>query len=346
MASCNDSQSSIEVVDDDIWYTSPTGEAPWEECSSSLNNIINSLVNSGKEITTSNYEGKMCIINYIINKIIMEDGTTFHFRKYEELPKNEWESLDPRTSEWVPYNDEQNALINQGFNNGEASIAMTILTPEGWRMYIMNLQTMQQINQEGGARDFRQVSHGVDPNDFHVTLVLDESGSMERIRKVTVAQVNSFVQERARDGPHSKFTAIFFSDKIRVVDNGIPMKDVESFEERYSPQGQTAMNDAIGKAIDLCKAPPNRQIIAILTDGHENASRTYSKTQIKTKIRDFQDKGGSVFFLAADQDAVFAGSEYGVKADNCTQFASTPSGTKEAIGTMSDKVCEVMTSLK
>lgn len=87
----------------------------------------------------------------------------------------------------------------------------------------------------------------------------------------------------------------------------------------YSPRGATALLDAIGRTIletdrrleAMGEADrPATVILAIFTDGKENASQEYTVKQISDLIRRYRDeKGWQFIFLAANQHAIATASQ-------------------------------------
>ena len=68
-------------------------------------------------------------------------------------------------------------------------------------------------------------------------------------------------------------------------------------DEAYVPRGTTALYDAIGRTVNtlgLAALPeaerPSKVIIAILTDGLENASKEFSREQIFDIVRHQEEK--------------------------------------------------------
>jgi hypothetical protein len=98
----------------------------------------------------------------------------------------------------------------------------------------------------------------------------------------------------------------------------------------YVPRGSTALYDAIGKTIDslgktLAETPadqrPGKVIIAILTDGAENASRSFTLHDINQRIRHQTDTYHWEFlFLGANQDAIASAGAMGIAAANSATY--------------------------
>ncbi|HKL16686.1 MAG TPA: hypothetical protein VJ915_13670 [Balneolaceae bacterium] len=108
------------------------------------------------------------------------------------------------------------------------------------------------------------------------------------------------------------------------------------------------MLDAIGKAEDstgrrLANTPeeyrPENVIVAILTDGQENASTSYDLSKINDMIRHQKETYSWEFiFLGANQDAFSEAQKIGIDSDDTFDFAATDDGIRTAYSDMSDSI--------
>ena len=68
-------------------------------------------------------------------------------------------------------------------------------------------------------------------------------------------------------------------------------------------------------------------IFAILTDGFENASCTFTRKDVKDRIEHQSTKYSWEFrFLAANQDAITTGHDFGLAAESCATFDASEAG--------------------
>ena len=88
-----------------------------------------------------------------------------------------------------------------------------------------------------------------------------------------------------------------FSDTVKKDYIGKPVDEVPRLT--YSPWGCTAMNDGVGTAIDEIgkwlsdmdeSERPSKNMIVIMTDGKENASKEYDFDVVKKKIKHQEEK--------------------------------------------------------
>lgn len=162
----------------------------------------------------------------------------------------------------------------------------------------------------------------MDKNYTHITVVLDRSGSMMTCKDDAEGGFNSFVKDQKALPGKCTFTMVEFDDKYDVVYNNVPIEDVTEYA--LIPRGWTALLDAVGKAIvttgeRLENMPENRRpskvIFVIITDGQENSSKEYTRSQIKEMITRQTDEYNWQFtFIGANQDAFAEGGSIGVRA--------------------------------
>jgi uncharacterized protein YegL len=162
-----------------------------------------------------------------------------------------------------------------------------------------------------------------------IVFVLDETGSMGRIREDTIGSFNNFVEEQKGVEGEATMTLVEFSstpdeDNFRLQYEGVPLKEVEPLaHDTYRPRGFTPLLDAIGSTIDSVSArlerteeekQPDLVIVAVLTDGLENASSEYTLEQVKAKVEHQESEGWKFIFLGANMDAVQVGGDMGFAA--------------------------------
>ncbi len=155
----------------------------------------------------------------------------------------------------------------------------------------------------------------MNPNLTEIAYILDRSGSMQPMQEPAVAAFNDFIKSQLDVPGDARLTLIQFDDAYEVPIAACPVQDVrELTAATYTPRGMTALLDAIGRTIKdidrrLVALPetekPGKVILAIFTDGQENASHEYTAKHISDLIRLYRDeKGWEFLFLAANQDAI------------------------------------------
>jgi hypothetical protein len=168
----------------------------------------------------------------------------------------------------------------------------------------------------------------------HVIFVLDDSGSMQDCRDATISGFNEYLKMQQTDAETNKITTFvslykFDGRAVNCVYNRLPVATVSPLtRDTYNPNGMTNLFDAIGGVMmqinnDLGskkKADRDSVIINILTDGHENSSRSFTNQDVKQMVSKAQDKSWSFMFLGANIDAFAAGQTMGFTQHNTMQF--------------------------
>jgi len=127
-------------------------------------------------------------------------------------------------------------------------------------------------------------------NLCEIGFVLDRSGSMNAMKEEAIGGINAFLESQQKLPGEARLTLVLFDHEYIVTYDGVPIKDVPPLDSHsYVPRGTTALLDAIGRTINtigerLDKTPeperPGKVIVAILTDGLENASQEFKRKEI------------------------------------------------------------------
>ncbi|MEY3897892.1 MAG: hypothetical protein RLZZ214_3413 [Verrucomicrobiota bacterium] len=185
-----------------------------------------------------------------------------------------------------------------------------------------------------------------------IVFVLDRSGSMEAMVEPAVSGFNRLLREQQQVPGLARFTLVLFDDQYELPFHSVPIAEVVELDaESFVPRGSTALLDAIGRTIDdlgkkLAAASendrPNQVILAILTDGEENASHHYSWADVAKRIRHQTEKYQWQFmFLGANQDAIATAGRMNIHAANTTNFAMTEHSYTSSKGALSRKMSAV-----
>lgn len=166
------------------------------------------------------------------------------------------------------------------------------------------------------------------PNLTHLVFLLDRSGSMQSIKSDVIGGFHAFLAEQHDADGQCVVTLAQFDHKYKVVYHGIPLGQVPPL--KLSPRGRTALLDSMGKLITDTAAEidalpeddkPGTVVVAIMTDGHENASVEWQRPAIKALVeQQTNDHGWAFLYMGADQDAVEVGAGLGVKAEQSVTY--------------------------
>ena len=182
-----------------------------------------------------------------------------------------------------------------------------------------------------------------------IAFVLDRSGSMKSCQQAAIEGFNQFLADQQKTDGLAKLTLVLFDDEYLVPISSIPVEEVVSLtDDTYQPRGCTALLDAIGQTIDDVgqrlaglaeKDRPGQVIVAILTDGLENASQRFTWKEIAGKIKNQTDTYKWIFlFLGANQDAIATAANLSIAANNAANYVADAAGSKAGQSAFSRKM--------
>ena len=181
-----------------------------------------------------------------------------------------------------------------------------------------------------------------------IYLLVDRSGSMERIASDVVGGINAFFdtqREAGTDGTTATLIQFDSQDPHHVLWAGRPLAEVRPIGPGdFVPRGGTPLLDAIGRAIGLV----DREVaeadaigaeilveFAIVTDGEENSSTEFRLDAIRQMIEDRRARGWTVSYLSADANAFADAQQMGIALHDTAQFRATGPEARGAIVNMS-----------
>lgn len=167
-------------------------------------------------------------------------------------------------------------------------------------------------------------------------IILDESGSMQSIKKEAIDSVNETVQtiraaEKKNDDQEHFVSLVTFNDNAKTVYDCVPAKEVKELTaETYRPNCCTALSDAMGMSLNALRpkvAEDDRVLVTVVTDGYENASREYSGKAIKALVDELKGKGWVFAYIGANQDVEQVAAT--ISITNTMTFQTTSEGTQQ-----------------
>jgi hypothetical protein len=181
----------------------------------------------------------------------------------------------------------------------------------------------------------------------HLYFLLDRSGSMQSIKSDIEGGFAAFVDEQRRGAGECRATLAQFDDVYEVVYADRPIADVPALD--LQPRNMTALHDAMGRLItdagaELAALPESRRpgtvIVAIMTDGLENASKEWTSASIRALVEQQTAQFSWTFiYMGADQDAVEVGSSLGIDRDLSVTYSRGRSAA--AMGVASGKIAKL-----
>lgn len=178
--------------------------------------------------------------------------------------------------------------------------------------------------------------------------IVDRSGSMQSMKEDAEGGFNAMITKQRQIEGELFITLVTFDDVVETVYEAKPVFEVA--ELVIEPRGSTALFDAIGRTLltqnQRIHGNADKVIVAIITDGHENASREYKLEQIKTLIKQAEEKDWEFIYLGANQDAFAEGQKFGLSARSQGHTRSYDSHSSASVRGMTDHLGDVVSSLR
>lgn len=174
-----------------------------------------------------------------------------------------------------------------------------------------------------------------------VVLLLDRSGSMAGTEQDIIGGYNGYIN--GFKNKNAKITTILFDDKYEMIAKRKNVNEVSEITgKQYYVRGCTALLDAIGKSIKFIEKEKTEKVMFIITtDGYENASRKFSKEQIKEMIQGHKE--WEFIYIGANIDSYSEGQSIGINSSNISNYKKDYKGISNLFTTMlvvSDDFCD------
>lgn len=170
---------------------------------------------------------------------------------------------------------------------------------------------------------------------MHVTILLDDSSSMEPLAQEVVTSFNHLLSELPKSATLDLYG---FGDEsgIRVIIDSKPASSVKSLDlYQYAPSGQTPLYDAISFTLTrtdsiITKANLKNSLFIIISDGWENASVRYSLSETQSIVQNAISKGAIIRFIALGEGAAMEAANLGIDISATESFDPDADGVSEA----------------
>ena len=186
------------------------------------------------------------------------------------------------------------------------------------------------------------------PEPTKLWFLLDRSGSMGRLTEDVIGGFNTFIGEQAQATGSAHLTLVQFDSQapFDIIHDAAPVEAVPPLTtETYRPRGSTPLLDAIGVLIQHAdrrieaRSANGRasedQLVVIFSDGLENASRKYNRTQVAELISARKESGWEFVFMGANQDAYLEAGRIGFAKESISNFEASAAGTAAAFQSIS-----------
>lgn len=163
-----------------------------------------------------------------------------------------------------------------------------------------------------------------DKKIMDVVFILDRSGSMHGMEKDTIGGYNGYIADFKKKD--AKITTVLFNNSYEMITERKDVKEVSTLTSaEYSVGGCTALLDAIGKSIKFMEKEKAEKVMFIITtDGYENASREFNKSQIREMIQGHTE--WEFIYIGADIDSYGEGESIGIRRSNIANYKKDEAG--------------------
>lgn len=160
---------------------------------------------------------------------------------------------------------------------------------------------------------------------LHAYILIDRSGSMIDRWKETICAVNEYAETLLKETPSVIHVAVFDAPRgggdFNLIRNEKEWTPIDVDEVK--PRGMTPLYDAVGQMLNLAdENADKKQVLVVVTDGAENASREETRETIQKRLDLFKEGGKQVVFLGADFNNFCQARGLGVK-QSVTMVAGT-----------------------
>ena len=227
-----------------------------------------------------------------------------------------------------------------GARHGEAAWPSHLTTLSGLDdvRIVADRISNQATNQDGTA--VAATTASTDPADdvpVHVSFLIDRSGSMSGLEGDVVGGFNAFVANQRKEPGECRLTAVQFDgqDPFEVLRDAADIGSVTDLRlHDYRPRGNTPLFDALGNLIRSADkrvttlGSAEDQIVVVFTDGHENASSTWTRQALFDLIEEKKTDGWAFVFMGANQDAYATGGDLGFDRGSTQSYRGDGIGTR------------------
>ena len=164
-------------------------------------------------------------------------------------------------------------------------------------------------------------------------IIIDESGSMQSIKKEAVDNVNETIQtirsaQKKHEDQEHYVSLVSFNNDVKTIYECVPVNKVKELtEDTYCPDCFTALYDAMGISLNALRkmvSKDDKVLVTVVTDGEENASNEYDGVAVKALVDELKANGWVFAYIGANQDVEAVASK--ISITNVMKFEATPIG--------------------
>lgn len=145
-----------------------------------------------------------------------------------------------------------------------------------------------------------------------IYILLDRSGSMSSMWKEALGGINGYVEKFQQDKEYLNNTEIMLATFDTLDYTVIRNTTINNWKavtsEEVLPRGGTPLLDASARIMyNMIDSGAKRAILVVVTDGEENSSRKYNKTEVQKLTKQITE--------TLDYEMVFLGANFDKVAD-------------------------------
>lgn len=174
----------------------------------------------------------------------------------------------------------------------------------------------------------------------HNLIILDESGSMETIKRPTINGFNELVQtirSVEQKFPGQKHFVSLFTFNSEGIKKKFFAEDVNTLREladsMFQPDAMTPLYDAVGRSVNELRRhikteKKSHALVTIFTDGEENHSVEYDQQAIRSLVDRLSNRGWTFTYIGTSENVEQDAADIGVSESlNCL---GSPAGIDNA----------------
>jgi uncharacterized protein with von Willebrand factor type A (vWA) domain len=175
-----------------------------------------------------------------------------------------------------------------------------------------------------------------------VTLLLDRSGSMEKVKADTIGAINAYIGKLREAEDDIRFSLVFFDSDysgnmdLQKIFVGKKISEVKDLTDNdFMPRGGTPLIDAACTTIravadSVAERTDTKMVFALQTDGDENMSRENTWSDLKSLISRKENEGWEFIFMGCGIDAYQQGAQMGISRNKTLSYGKDRTATHAA----------------
>ena len=184
-----------------------------------------------------------------------------------------------------------------------------------------------------------------------LVFVMDRSGSMASIINDSIGGFNTLIEKQKEDAKLTstevRVSLVIFDNHVETIYHYVDINEVKPLTSKtFYAAGMTSLNDAVGMTIVNVgnklstldeNERPEKVLVTIMTDGHENTSKEYNAAQVKELVTLQESKYDWTFnFVGANIDSFHEGNSRGFCASNTANYTPSSQGVTAMFMGISD----------